>query len=269
MAAAAFASTLFNDPFKWTSIDLDHIILTGEKYYRDCLANMEPTKINNGFIDPFDLELDLTINDEQLTITPAVLACADGLFTTENLKIGMTAFENMNHNLAILTTINESYGLIKCVDPVDTTYKYVFFDSHGRDENGIHVNPEADGSSRGKVAILIFDSKEKFLEFIVDPDASHTTFTLVPIFVAKKIDQPDQSVDHEVEDDSYEAEAVPESYDTVNPSTLSLMAHQTTSLSIGDFIQATNLLPTITHTHLSQQKQVNFNQLLATIPRFK
>lgn len=143
-----------------TSVDLNEIMFTGDIYYRKCLKKMPLEKTTNGLIDAVDLCLDLTINDQIFAITCAPHGIGDGHLVKENLQFGMIAFEKMIHNLAILTNSDKSYALIKYRDQMNTSYKYVFFDSHGRKESGKRVYPSITGLVNGKVSILYFDNNK-------------------------------------------------------------------------------------------------------------
>ncbi len=182
MAASALAyHTIFKDSTQWTNEDINHVMNNGHLYYLTCINKMPRKDTINGFLDPTQLWNELMFDMELIWVFPAAYGCGDGRTTAENLEQTLTAFANLETCTAILTCAASSFGLMKIRETQRDAWKFVFFDSHGRDYRGRRVHKDGKRYSNGRAAILFFNSSQTFVNFFLTQFIDKTTFSLVPI----------------------------------------------------------------------------------------
>lgn len=182
MATAALAFTLLNSNFEqWNTDNIDVIMATGHLYYQDCLENVPPQYRQNGMLEAPNLYNKLIFTPMVLTVLPAVFPCGEGPTNEDNVLKTLLNFNRHSINTAILTCADYSYGLIKFKNQESDVWKLIFFDSHGRDNDGNRVHPEVDGSENGKAAILFFENVINFKNFFIKQNSPYRLFSLYPI----------------------------------------------------------------------------------------
>lgn len=182
MATSALAyHTFLNNINQWTHADINHVMNTGHLYYLKCLHTMHHEHRIGGYLDPTQLTDQLEIDGKIVWVHPAHFACGDGMANEDYFIPTMDKFEKCDQHSAILTCASLSYGLQKIRNTENDAWKFVFFDSHGRDNRGLKVHPVIDGPNNGKAAILFFDTAQMFINFFLGHYSKKSTFSLVPI----------------------------------------------------------------------------------------
>lgn len=175
MATAALALNTITPLHNWNLSDIHNILLAGHSYYKDCMQYMNPEDTIAGSLDATKLYEHLLLDSNQLIVIPTN-GCGGGLFNNENISFAFAAFMEQESHNAILTLAGRSYAIIR----YDET-KFAVFDSHGRDINGMSVNPNFE-TENGRAAILFFQDNKNLIRFVMNEYKQYIgCFTLVPI----------------------------------------------------------------------------------------
>lgn len=163
MAAAALAFNTIKSIVNWNANDLNDILLAGQTYYKECLENLRFTDPSNKntFLEAINLNENLTIASQNFEVFVDLQECHGGAHESRDiLAQAFSQFELKCFANGILTYKGYAYAILRYRNSYSNGYFYVFFDSHGRNENGEKVIRVT--GNEGRSAILFFDS---FIDF--------------------------------------------------------------------------------------------------------
>lgn len=186
IATVAFACTKKHLVASWNTAHIDEILMDGQKYYDECIRNITDEDNEDPSIDSTNLHPHLIFKSKHFLVTDQLSYRGDKL-TEENLLFAFENFNEDNYKYFILTYGRKSYGIIRY-----WVSRFAFFDSYGRDSNGMQQH----GKPTGKAAILYFETYKHLTNFVIQQcdhcDKSH--FTLTPISVNLDQDQPGNDI---------------------------------------------------------------------------
>lgn len=177
MAATALAFHTIFDASLWTTENMNNIIFEGQIYYRQCWSKLPKSEQELGYLDPHCLPRQLTVNSTKFDVDPHCRHNPSDI-TKDNMRKAFQHIECSKYSTSILTYAVRSYGIIRLPNQ-----HYVFYDSHGRNQEGVAVDP-MDSTQHGKAALLFFTSLEQLIDFFINQyDTLYGQFQVTPIII--------------------------------------------------------------------------------------
>jgi hypothetical protein len=142
----------------WNAKDINSILRLGQIYYENSMSHLleNTPRYDSTYLEVAHLLKNLEINFHQIEVFIESTQCRGGPHTEENFVDAIHNFEQCQFKSGVIIYLGFSYGILRLYN-TDGTSAYVFFDSHGR------LN---DGSKNGtKAAIMFFRNSNDFINF--------------------------------------------------------------------------------------------------------
>lgn len=168
MAATALAYNTLKPIVEWNANDLNDILYSGQIYYTECMTNLLLTDPNNKstFLEAISLNENLSIASQNIEVFVNLEECRGGPYESRDIITeAFFNFEKKDFTNGIIIYNDYAYAILRYRNSYNSTYYYIFFDSHGRKEDGTKVQPVTD--DEGKSSILFFENANSFIDFFL------------------------------------------------------------------------------------------------------